>query len=76
MKQEDRPSGARRYYTTDASRVKGTLRKGLPQFTLTLPVYLFEHIRAEAVDQRRSFNSQVIVMLESCLSVPTKEEKK
>lgn len=53
-------------------RVKGTLRNGRPQVTVTFPQYLFDLIKEEAQDQRRSFNAQLIVMLESTLSVEPK----
>jgi hypothetical protein len=45
---------------------------GAVRVETTLPAYLYELIRAEAVDERRSFSAQMTVMLESVLKVPEK----
>lgn len=47
---------------------------GAVMATVTLPSYLYETIRAEAVDERRSFSAQMVVMLESVLSVPKRKQ--
>lgn len=42
----------------------------LVQITLRVPRELFEQIKFEAIDQRRSIAAQTLVMLESALAVP------
>lgn len=47
----------------------GSTSTALVQITLRVPRELFEQIKTEAIDQRRSIAAQTLVMLESALSV-------
>ncbi len=58
-RQQSKAKGSRPTGYGDADEVQVTAR---------IPRYLWEEIKKEAIDQRRSINAQVLVMLESVLA--------